>query len=267
MGSFWEFYPKFFSEGVYPAGNFSWHHFWFLTYLYLMCLITWPLFQYVLHRGKTNVCRVVGLLSGKFALYKVVVVLIVIEIALRPLFPGVRDLLNDWASFTHWWVVFMLGYLFAGNTILLERCKNILTYSFAIGLLSSGLLFTLFFDVQAYRFPVYEELTLNNLFNFVCLSIIKMISVWAWVLTFIGFSVRFLNRPSVLLSYLNSAVYPLYCVHLTITVILAYYIIPLNISIPVKLLSITIGTFLLAFVIYELLVKRISWIRPFVGHK
>ena len=266
-GSFWTFYPKFYSEGVYPVGNFSWHHFWFLAYLYIICLIRWPIFQYLQHRGKPILSGVVNSLSGKFGLYKVVLPLIVIEIALRPLFSGIRDLLNDWANFSHWWVLFMLGFLFASDTRLLERSKNILVYSFGIGLISSGLLFTQFYDFNAYQFPTYQQLTENNTLQFVSLSTLKMISVWAWVLTFVGFSVRFLNRPSRLLRYLNSAIYPLYCLHLTITVILAYFVIPLNLNIPTKLITITAGTFFFSFMFYELLFKRILLLRPLVGAK
>ena len=34
-GSYLEFYPTFFTEGIYPKGNLSWHHFWFVAYLFL----------------------------------------------------------------------------------------------------------------------------------------------------------------------------------------------------------------------------------------
>ncbi len=44
---FWEFYPTFFTTGVYPRGNLSWHHFWFLVYLYLFCLIGLPLYKHL----------------------------------------------------------------------------------------------------------------------------------------------------------------------------------------------------------------------------
>lgn len=34
-GSLLDFYPLVFTTGVYPEGNLSWHHFWFIAYLYL----------------------------------------------------------------------------------------------------------------------------------------------------------------------------------------------------------------------------------------
>jgi len=48
QGSFLAFFPHFF-EGVYPHGNFSWHHLWFLGHLFLYSLLALPLFRYWQH--------------------------------------------------------------------------------------------------------------------------------------------------------------------------------------------------------------------------
>ena len=45
-GSFADFYLAFFVEGVYPNGNLSWHHYWFIAYLAIYCVIGWPVFAY-----------------------------------------------------------------------------------------------------------------------------------------------------------------------------------------------------------------------------
>ena len=45
-GSYLAFYPHYF-EGVYPQGNFSWHHLWFLAYLLVFSLAALPLFLYL----------------------------------------------------------------------------------------------------------------------------------------------------------------------------------------------------------------------------
>lgn len=50
IGSYWAFYPHFF-EGIYPQGNFSWHHLWFLAYLLVYSMLAMPLFNF-LHNQK-----------------------------------------------------------------------------------------------------------------------------------------------------------------------------------------------------------------------
>ena len=37
-GTYWQFYLHYF-EGIYPSGNFSWHHLWFLPYLFVYSLL------------------------------------------------------------------------------------------------------------------------------------------------------------------------------------------------------------------------------------
>jgi len=44
--SFLQFYPHYFN-GIYPKGNFSWHHLWFLPYLLTMSILATPLFLFL----------------------------------------------------------------------------------------------------------------------------------------------------------------------------------------------------------------------------
>jgi len=266
-GSFWHFYPKFYTDGVYPAGNLSWHHFWFIAYLYIMCVMSWPVFQYLKQQGKAVLDSVTAALSSRFGLYLVVVPLIAIEILLRPQFPGVRDLLQDWASFTHWWLIFLIGFCIANHVSLLDRCKDLRLFSLGVGIISASLLYVLFYDMDGYRFQLEYDLSGDNAVRFTIFSVLRMCMVWAWVLTLVGFAVHYLNRPSRLLHYLNGATYPLYCLHLTITVILAYYIMPTQLNVAVKLITITLGTYLLVFMLYELCIRRVAWLRPLFGGK
>ena len=48
--SYFGWYPQVF-DGIYPSGNFSWHHLWFLPYLLLMSIVCTPLFLWIRKRG------------------------------------------------------------------------------------------------------------------------------------------------------------------------------------------------------------------------
>ena len=96
------------ADGVYPNGNLSWHHFWFLAYLYLYCLIALPVFRAL--REPTRIARLQAFATRGFRLYLPMAPLILIEVSLRWLFPGFRDLIHDWASFSVWLFVFIAGF-------------------------------------------------------------------------------------------------------------------------------------------------------------
>lgn len=266
-GSFAEFYPKFFTEGVYPRGNLSWHHYWFIVYLYLFCLLGWPIFAYFKRAaGLQRLERwTQGLLRGG-CLYLAIVPLAVVEISLRAWFPGFPDLIHDWANFSHWFLIFTAGFLLASSRPLLDRTQQLRSLSLALAMIATAAMFAQFWLPEKGHFsPLVNGET--DIATYAWFCVLRVSNVWFWLLACLGFAGRYLQRPSRLLTYLNGAVYPLFCLHLTIIVALGYVIVPLDWSILTKYLAITTGTIVLSLGGYELVRRRIAWVRPLVGLK
>src|SRR5215203_2017334 len=47
-GNFFQFYPSIFNTGPYPEGNLSWHHLWFVAYLFVYVAALAPLFKWLI---------------------------------------------------------------------------------------------------------------------------------------------------------------------------------------------------------------------------
>jgi peptidoglycan/LPS O-acetylase OafA/YrhL len=266
-GSFAEFYPKFFTEGVYPGGHLSWHHYWFIVYLYLFCLLGWPIFAYFKRTaGRRQLACWSQRISRGGYLYLAIVPLAVVEILLRAWFPGFPDLIHDWANFSHWFLIFIAGFLLASSRPLLDRTQQLRSLSLALATVATASLFVQFWlPEKGYFSPLVNGTTDIGTYAWFC--VLRVCNVWFWLLACLGFAGRYLRRPSRLLAYLNGAVYPLFCLHLTIIVTLGYVIVPLDWSILTKYLAITTGTIVISLGAYELLLRRIAWLRPLVGLK
>jgi peptidoglycan/LPS O-acetylase OafA/YrhL len=89
----------------------------------------------------------------------------------------------------------------------------------------------------------------------------------AWMLAILGFGAVYLNRPSRTLGYLSRAVYPVYIVHLPVQFVIAYFLLPRPLPAAGKLVVMLAGTFGLCFLLYELVLRRVKWIRPLFGMK
>ena len=87
-----------------------------------------------------------------------------------------------------------------------------------------------------------------------------------WMLAALGLGAAFLNKPSKLLSYMSSAVYPVYIVHLPIQFFFCSLVFPLSITASFKLLIVLACTYAGSFLVYEI-VKRIKWVRLLFGMK
>ena len=264
-GGFVAFYGSMFDGRVYPDGSLSWHHYWFIDYLYLFCLLALPLF---LHwRGGVGAGRFerwADWAAQGYRLFALCLPLLAIELALRPLFPGFRNLLGDWASFSHWLTIFIAGWAMAHRPILLDRARTLRRSSLIVAGCANILLFALYYSAkEGLSHP--QELTLANALSFALFSSLRVLSAWAWLLCCLGFALQWLNRPGKALGYLNRAVYPLFCLHQTTIVALGYCILPLDWSIGAKFWAISLGTFAIVLTLYEIAIRRSAVLGAVLG--
>ena len=98
-------------------------------------------------------------------------------------------------------------------------------------------------------------------------AFLKIINVWSWILVLFAYAAQYLNKPSKYLQYANRAVYPFYILHQTITVILGYYLMDQDWSFIVKGSIMVVGTFLISWFIYDLIILRIPMLHPLFGLK
>lgn len=176
---------------------------------------------------------------------------------------GFRDLIHDWASFSHWFLIFVAGFAFASNEALLDRTQALRHVSLGLALVCTAILFVQFYSPAQGGFTPLATGP-ADLGNYVWFCLVRVANVWFWLMACLGFAGKHLRGNPVPFSYLNKAVHPLFCLHLPIIVALAYLIVPLCWSVGIKYVVITTGTVALALLGYEG-VRRVAWLRPFLG--
>ena len=88
-----------------------------------------------------------------------------------------------------------------------------------------------------------------------------------WMLAAIGFGAAYLNKPSEKLTYFSQAVYPVYILHMPVQYAFSYFILPMALPAIIKLLMLLTATFGASLLLYEMVIKRLKWIRPLFGLK
>ncbi len=256
--SYLEFYPSVFRFQPYPEGSFSWHHLWYLAYIFVYSLVGLPLFHYW-NSGKAD--RIAGKLarwlSKPLALWLPACWLLAGDAWLEDRWPSSHDLIFDWANHFQYFSLFLFGYFIAWQPVLAESVQQQRKVSLTIGLTTLTILYAFFWldwqELEGLQDTIY--------------GIIKFINIWAWLLIILGFGRALLNRNSAFLRYANEAVYPFYILHQTIIICLAYPMITWDLSIGVKFGLISAGTFVIAWILYEGLIRRVNLLRPLFGLK
>lgn len=264
FSSYWEFWKTVFNFVPFPdGGSLSWHHLWYVLYIFIYTLIALPLFVFFKSESSFSLKQVI---NNRFTIqpnliYLLIIPLILFYYALAPIFPSTHALIDDWYNHSVYFIIFISGFLISAsdgiwNAITLQRKKSF------FAAIVPGIILILF--VWG---PTLEIVNEDSEFFFVVYAILKWTFATNIIFTILGYSKFLLNKPSAVLSYLNESVYPLYILHQTIMIVTGYYIIQLNISIGLKFFLIVITTFGGSILIYELLIKRFTPMRLLFGMK
>ncbi len=257
LRSYFIFWREMAFVGVYPEGNLSWHHLWFLSYLLVFSLVWLPIFIYI---RKHPVNRFTNWLSNQIekplGLFLFCIPLILIEFGLEPYFPKTHALVGDWYLLTKFSVLFGYGFILMHLKDTFWKCLR--NYRVLYTLMAIVAFCILYFSVW-----VMED----TYFSYALELTIIPINYWSWILVLFAFAAKYLNHSSKRLSYANEAVYPFYILHQTITIIIGSYIMNLNWSFLPKFSIMIIGTFLGSWIIYEFGIRRWKYIRPLFGLK
>jgi hypothetical protein len=238
-------YQKYYNMDLhyYPDSG----HLWFLGNIFLYVLIFLPLFLYL---KKQNTSRFKNALSKvmSFALGPLSIALFAV-LELLVVRPQMYELYaKTWHGFWIGFLAFFFGFLimYSGKTF----WKTVSQYKWLyIGI--ATLLFVI-------RFKQFELLSTSY-------SI--AVESTCWILSVFGLAHRYLNKPSATLRYLSQAAYPIYIIHMFVLFLGALVILPLDIHPFLQFGGICSFTFFWSYFIYELIIRRINFLRPFFGLK
>ena len=215
-GSYLAFYPHYF-EGVYPSGNLSWHHLWFLAYLLVFSLAALPLLLYLRsERGQRLGARMALWLRPGRRVFLLTLPLALIHVALRGRFPSTHALVGDWWNVAHYFLIFLLGYVLLPQPAFkgaVEANRRMGAALFVIAFALRVALVLLLAPIAPYSMAYVALLTLRAVIE------------WSALVAVIGYAGVYLGRPSRVLRYGGERVYPLYIWHQTVIVVVAYFVL------------------------------------------
>lgn len=262
---YWDFYKTVFDFEPYPGGSFSWHHLWFILYLFIYSLLALPLLKFLRSdkssRFKARLWRLTGSPAGVLCFPASII--LITQIILRPFFPEeTHNLVQDWAFFVFYGCFFLMGMLCYSNIEVWQSIgKN--RKHLLIGALFMLIPFygTFFHFYKIIELPWSDE-TVELIFD-----VSAVIGSWCWVITIVAFGQHFLHKPHRCLSVVNEGLYPFYILHQTAIIAIGYYICQLEWSIGVKFWTVSLLTLVSCVAFYLLLIRPFNVMRLFFGMK
>ncbi len=257
-GSFFSFYPHYF-DGLYGyGGNFAWMglHLWYLGVLFIISLALFPLFY--LLKGPANglLDKISNFLSLPGGLLVLMLPVLTLSAVLDPnSFFGNRHS-GGW-PLPVYPLYLIYGFIIFSSERIQEHLHKTRVVYLAAAIVSSAVLFWQF----GYAMPAKEPRLM------ILFGLLYILGSWCWMLAFIGFSLKSLNRNNSFLNYANEALLPFYIMHQTVLLCFGYFILQWQIPDAVKWLLIAVGSFVLIMLLYEFAVRRFNILRFLFGMK
>lgn len=262
-GSLIAFYPEFFQGFIHRY--LGWGHFWFLVYLFVFSLILVLILKFG-GKYRESIERLSIALSKKNRILIPIFLFMFLEGVFRPFFPGFQNLYADWANFTVYLSFFLLGYILAHVRENYAVIASLQSTFLGLGLLFGSIYIYLGYGREHISWLSAYYLEHNYPYE-VSVAIFRGLAEYSWVMFFMGFGKRYLNKNSKALSYFSRNSFALYMYHFVILTAILYYLMPIQQNHFILYLNSTILTYLAFFVLYELVLKRIGFLRRVSGIK
>lgn len=260
-----EFYKTVFDFQPYPGGSFSWHHLWFILYLFIYSLLALPLLKFLRSeksaRFKARLWKIFGSPAGIILIPAVTILLT--QIALRPYFPEeTHNLIQDWAFFTFYFCFFVMGMVCYSNVQVWQSIganRKFLLVAAIVMLIPFYAAFCNFYGLISLP---WSKDTVEMIFD-----VSAVLGSWCWVITIVAFGQHYLYRSHKWLSVVNEGLYPFYILHQTAIIAIGYYACQLDWGIAAKFWVISLLTLVSCVGFYLLLIRPFNAMRLLFGMK
>lgn len=230
----WKYFFTHLTDFSGYDGAFTPGHLWFILFLFLISMIALLLFRLVPYeQAQISVERM--------PVFGVVFLFIPIWLMYYLGNFGGFSIGKDLA-------LYLIGYYVLSNDLIIEKLERNIKWLAALCVIGTLVSVGLY-----YRFSYYGDLWVNFI-------------GWISILVLLVEGKRFLNKRTGFTDYFNQASYPIYILHQSILVALAYYVVQISGALLVRVLCICIGSFLLTLLAYHL-IKLIPVVRRFIGIK
>ena len=232
--------------------SFTWNHLWYLAYLWCYTLVFAALLP-VVRKLPNPLTR----LRRGWLLTLPALPLLLWTLTLQPFFEETGDLVHDWYRHAVFFTAFLYGWWLGTDAgvwnELVRLRKRALGWALFVYAAYAALVFGLPDDP-----PAWQETFVRTLRNFY---------IWLALCAILGWGKALLNKPFRWLPWANEAVYPWYVLHQSLIILIAYWLLPLQLGPVLEPLLVLGGTIGGCWLLHEFLIRRMRWLRPCFGLK
>lgn len=254
---YWQFLLDYFGHRAWPAGaftgwktSFTWNHLWYLVYLLLYTIVLVAL-QPLLNKIRPLFTS----LRGWRLLVLPALPALAATVFLKQRYPETHALVKDWYAHAIYFTMYLYGWWLGNDKGVWQELSRLRWHA----LLLAPCAFAVYIG--------FDLIHSENLLTWASAGSWPMRNLYMWlaICAILGWSHALLNRPFAWLPWARQAVYPWYILHQSAIVLLAYWLVPLQLGPVIEPVLVLAGTVLTCWLATSLLISKVNWLRPCFG--
>ncbi len=261
---FLQFLGRYYTGYRWPAKafdgweyGFTWNHLWYLVYLWCYTVLLVMLQKPLASRAGRALRDAFLDLRGWRLLVWPFAPLLVYTVTLQPAFPNTNALINDWYAHATYFTVFLYGYWLGTNSVIWGELGRLRKPALLLALTA----YALYATARAFSSDDSSPQLLLAIWT------MRNLYVWSALCAILGFAFTYLNKPFRWLPWATESVYPWYILHQSLIVLIAYWLMPLQVGPVLEPLLVGGGTVLGCWALTSGVIARVDWLRPLFGLK
>lgn len=260
--SFWSFYLQLFEFEWFPEGNFHWLHLWYMAFIFAFTVMMLPVINWLKSpTGKLIIRRTAQVISKPFVLFSMSLIM---ELPLYlSQYSGFGE---NFQSLVYYFPYYVFGALFLTDQSIRQ---SLVKYRKPALILATATATALYLTswIKDDNGAVLVNLGLTKPQSVALDAFLTTVNHWYWLITIIGFGLKYLTTGSAFLQYANRAIAPFYILHQTVIIALAYYIVDFPYDISTKFTLILTLTFVSIFILYQTVLVKTRFTQILFGIK
>lgn len=250
-GNYFQYLPRYYPFSINWFGG----HLWYLWYLFLFCLMLYPLLRWFKGNGSGFLSRLGGWLGKGGAVY-----ILALPILLLYLLPTDFPFMGMNGGYPYLMYLFFLlwGFLLVSDEHLNDNIRHLRWVSLFIGVaLVIGFII------------LYNQIADPNVMSpgLFLAGAMRTFGGWMCVLAILGLGAQYLTARTPKLDYANESVLPFYIFHQTVLLAVGYFVLQWGLPDALEWAVIVVISFAVIMALYEFGVRRVNVLRFLFGMK
>lgn len=235
-------------------------HLWFLGFLFSFALITLPFFLWLKKgTGQRFISWMARLSEHRGGILLFIIPLTLVNSLLVPLFPEE----HDWADFIYRMSFFVLGFILFAD----QRFTRIIRRDWWLLLTVPTAIVLGLVAMYVTGIPVLAWSETPGMAQFYILQSLGSAIALCYSLAMLFVGMRFLDFTNRWLRYGQEAALPFFVLHQPAIIVIAFFVVQWELGLFPKLLIVVAASFTAALGLYDLVIRRVPFLRSLFGMK